>query len=229
MKYTIAILFYLNVFTINAQSIIYDTLPYAVAHYNARLSIFKEESIVKNNIIFLGNSITEFGDWRKLLNNPSICNRGIAGDITFGVLNRLDDIIIRKPSKLIIEIGINDISKNIPEEVIAKNIFTIIKRIKAKSPKTVLVVTSILPTNDSVKMNYPDAFNKNTNAKKVNKILKKEAIKVGYNYIDLYKVFSDGEGKLKIEYADKDGLHINQKGYKKWISILKITKQLHHP
>jgi hypothetical protein len=33
--------------------------------------------------------------------------------------------------------------------------------------------------------------------------------------MDLYKVFIDKIGKLKIEYADKDGLHINQSGYKK--------------
>lgn len=125
------------------------------------MTLFNEEPMVKGKIIFLGNSITEFGDWKQLLKDSTVINRGIASDITFGILNRLDEVIAHLPSKLFIKICINDISKDIPDKVIIENIFTIVERVKTGSPKTQIFVQSILPTNDSVKTKYPDAFNKN--------------------------------------------------------------------
>lgn len=67
------------------QNIIYDTIQYAKEYHQKRLTLFNSEPIIKGKTIFLGNSITEFGDWQKLLNDQSVINRGIAGDNTFGV------------------------------------------------------------------------------------------------------------------------------------------------
>src|SRR5437899_1727406 len=93
-----------------AQNIQYDTIRYAKKHYAKRVALFKSEPVKKGRIIFLGNSIMEFGDWQKLLHDSTVINRGVAADNTFGVLDRLEDVIIRQPGKLFIEIGINDIS-----------------------------------------------------------------------------------------------------------------------
>ncbi len=71
--------------------------------------------------MFLGNSITEMGNWKNVLNDTTVINRGIGGDITYGVLKRLKDITDRRPSKLFILLGINDIGKDIPDAVIADN------------------------------------------------------------------------------------------------------------
>ena len=95
------------------QNIRYDTIQYAKEYYQKRVVVFNNEPVVKHRIIFIGNSLTQFGDWNKLLDDSTVVNRGIAGDNTYGVLARLNDIIIRKPAKLFIEIGINDISQNI--------------------------------------------------------------------------------------------------------------------
>lgn len=208
------------------QNVIYDTIQYAKEYYQKRLILFKSEHIVKGRIVFLGNSITEFGDWRKLLNDSTVINRGIAGDNTFGVLARLEDVINRKPSKLFIKIGINDISQNIPVEIIVKNISTIIKNIKVKSPMTKIYIHSILPTNDNVKSEYPDAYNKNDIVSLVNTQVKKLSIKYNIIYIDINKIFRDKSGKLDMKYADSDGLHLNDFAYKAWIELLKSKKYL---
>jgi len=42
-------------------------------------------------------------------------------DTTFGALERLDSIVVRKPAKLLIMIGINDLSQNVPDSIIIKN------------------------------------------------------------------------------------------------------------
>ena len=60
-------------------------------------------------LFFKGNSLTEqAGDWSKRLNIATVKNRGIAGDITYGVLQRLNEIWYYKPTAVFILIGINE-------------------------------------------------------------------------------------------------------------------------
>lgn len=210
----------------DGQNIGYDTIRYAKEHYQKRVALFNSEPVQKGSVIFLGNSITEFGNWQTLLNDSSVINRGIAGDNTFGVLARLEDVITRQPDKLFIKIGINDISQNIPVSIIVKNIFTIVEMVKAKSPGTKIYVHSILPTNDNVKDEYPDAFNKNVQINLVNKQLERHAKEKKFIYIDLSKELSDKNGKLDVKYAGPDGLHLNKIGYQTWVNLLKAKKYL---
>lgn len=210
----------------NGQNTRYDTIRYAKDYYAERVALFKSEPVKKGRIILLGNSITEFGDWKKLLNDSTVVNRGIAGDNTFGVLDRLNDVIIREPNKLFIKVGINDIAQNIPVDIIVKNMMTIVERIKNQSPRTQIYVHSILPTNDNVKKEYPDAFNKNDVANQVNERVKQKAAEKGFTYIDLSKELKDKHGKLDVKYAEADGLHLNPAGYQVWVSLLKVRKYL---
>jgi lysophospholipase L1-like esterase len=212
--------------TVVGQNIVHDTIQYAKEYHQKRLTLFRSEPVVKGKIIFLGNSITEFGEWQKLLNDSTVINRGIAGDNTFGVLARLEDIVNREPSKLFIKIGINDISQNIPVEIIVKNISTIIKNVQTKSPMTKIFIHSILPTNDNVQKEYPDAYNKNHIVNLVNKQLKNQAKKLNVIYIDIDKIFRDKNGKLDIKYSDSDGLHLNELAYNTWIKLLRKNKYL---
>jgi len=208
------------------QDIRYDTIRYAPEHFKDRVTLFKKEPVRKDRIIFLGNSITEFGDWRTLLNDSRVINRGIAADNTFGVLDRLEDVIGRKPRKLFIEIGINDIAQNIPNEIVVKNILTIVERVKKNSPATKIYVHSIFPTNDNVKNEYPDAFNKNKFVTQVNEQIRQASFKNGFTYVDFDKELKDKDGKLDTRFADPDGLHLNAKGYEVWAAFLRRKKYL---
>src|SRR5689334_3155831 len=46
----------------------------------------------KNGIVFLGDSITEGGHWSEIFGNGDIQNRGIGGDTTQDVLDRIEQI-----------------------------------------------------------------------------------------------------------------------------------------
>lgn len=225
-NYSISLFVCLLTTIASAQTERYDTIQYAKEHYLKRVELFRSEKINKGRIVFLGNSITEFGDWQKLLNDSTVVNRGVAGDNTFGVLSRLDDIINRQPGKLFLKIGINDISQNIPAEIIIKNISAIIERVLAASPTTKIYLHSILPTNDDVKNEYPDAYNKNNIVKLVNSRLKSLSKKYSIIYIDIYRLFRDKNDQLEKKYADADGLHLNDLAYKTWIQLLKRKKHL---
>ena len=61
--------------------------------YDKRIKEFKESPIGYNQIVLLGNSITEdANDWNDRLGTENITNRGVSGDITDGMLVRLDAV-----------------------------------------------------------------------------------------------------------------------------------------
>lgn len=169
----------------------------------------------RDDIVFLGNSITFWGNWKERLKNYPIKNQGIPGDMTFGVLDRLDAAIKNSPSKVFILIGINDLSHKIPDHVIIGNYTRIIDYIQAKSPSTQILFQTILPTNASLTHLHPA-----NDIVALNAALKKLAAKENIEAIDLYTHFVDSSGNLKEKFT-WDGVHLTQKGYAQWVKILK--------
>ena len=94
-------------------------------YYRQRVSLFRILPQTKGDIIFLGNSITDGGEWTEMFNDLKVKNRGISGDISAGVLNRLDEVYQRFPDKVFLLIGINDLARNISPDSIVKNILWI--------------------------------------------------------------------------------------------------------
>ena len=191
---------------------------YRPGSYKVKTELFESYVHKKSDIVFLGNSITDGKDWNELLQLSDARNRGISGDITFGVLERLDEIIKGQPSKIFILIGINDISRNIPDSVIIANYKKIINRIKKGSLRTEMYVHSILPVNNTF-TKYPNHYNKDRHIQTVNQAIKQFSKEAGAIYINLHDSFLDSEGRLDKQYT-YEGLHLNAKGYKLWAKIL---------
>jgi lysophospholipase L1-like esterase len=203
---------------------LFDTIPFIPDHTTERLEEFKKQPVTQGGIIFLGNSITEMGNWSKLLNDTTVLNRGIGGDITYGVLKRIDDVINRHPKKLFILLGINDIGKDIPDSVIAYNYIKIISKIKAGSPATKIYVQSILPINPTVK-NFPQHYDKAEHIPKVNAMLKANAGSMNYTYINLHPLFIDAQNRLDAKYT-YEGLHLKPEAYIVWVAYLEKMNYL---
>lgn len=201
-----------------------DTIPRLPELYKQRVSQFNQQPVTKGNIIFLGNSITQGGNWASLLKDSTVLNRGIGGDITFGVLKRLDEVIQRQPSKLFILIGINDLANKIPVEVIIENLFTIARRVQSGSPSTAVFIQSILPVNPSFE-NFPKGYDVMEQIVTINQQLQRYSSKLNYTYVDLFSSFTDSNALLDQKYAT-DGLHLNQAGYQNWVATLKKLKHL---
>jgi len=200
---------------------LFDTVGFLPEYFPQRVAMFEKEPVVPGRIIFLGNSITQLGDWKKLLNDSTVINRGIGGDITFGVLKRLDDVIRRQPLKIFLLIGINDIGKDIPDAVIADNIRKIIVRLQAETPSTKIYVQSILPVNPDVP-NFPQHYDKQEHILNTNKLIKKVAGDSHCTFINIHDLFADKQGRLDAQYT-ADGLHLAPAGdgYEKWIDYLR--------
>lgn len=219
----IVVVFLLVALRANAQQA-WDTIPVLPDHYREKLDAFRQEKETTGKILFLGNSITEGGNFRKLTGDTTVVNRGIGGDITFGVLNRLDEVIRFKPSKIYILIGINDLYKKIPERVVLQNMFAIINRLHAESPKTTIYVQSILPVNPTFEK-FPKGYDLSESIKMVNNELSNLQKRLKYTYVDLNKHFRGVDGLMEAKYSS-DGLHLSSAGYDLWMKILKDGKHL---
>jgi len=198
---------------------LYDTTTSMPEVRASRLAKFASEPVAMGRVIFLGNSITQGGDWAKLTGDSTVVNRGIGADVTFGLRTRLDDVTRRKPSKLFVLIGINDISKDIPDAVIAAEYRMLIDSVRTQSPQTKIFVQSILPLNPTVK-NFPQHYDKQPRVVAVNHLLQQVARETHATYIDLWPIFIDKQNHLDASLTG-DGLHLNQQGYERWVAFLK--------
>lgn len=187
-------------------------------YYDQRELLFEAMPTSENDIIFLGNSITDGGEWAEIFQNINCKNRGISGDKCPGVLNRLATITKGQPAMVFLMIGVNDMGAGVASDTIAKNIRTIVQRLKSESPRTAVYLQSVLPTSDCFGM-----FNGHTSrwqqVAEINELLKVVATEEEVTYIDLYAHFATEEGKMNPQYSN-DGLHINGEGYKLWRQVI---------
>jgi len=186
-------------------------------HYYLQKSIYESLPNNAGEIIFLGDSITDFGEWSELFDSARIKNRGIGGDRTDGVLGRLNEMLRAAPDKIFLMIGYNDLSKGVNFETIISNYRKIIQLIRTQSPETRVYVQSVLPVNYD---KYRGRV-RNTDVVKLNQHLKDLSIQYKAEYIDLFESFRDGNDQLSSEFSANDGLHINGKAYLEWKSIIK--------
>lgn len=185
------------------------------AYYYHKKEHFETLPDTENEIIFLGNSITDNAEWFELFENPNIKNRGIGGDDTEGVLERLDEVVRSHPEKIFIMIGTNDLAYGKSVDQIIENYKLILRRIEEASPETKIFIQSVLPTEDAI-----HTTRKNSDIMEINKKLQEIADENKIPYIDLFGPFSTPDNKLNLDFSI-DGLHLNGKGYLLWKKLIK--------
>lgn len=178
-------------------------------HYPVMIREFKAHPLATNDVVFIGDSITEKGnDWAARFGSPRVKNRGIAGDMTQGVIVRLGEIYYYPPAAVFIMIGVNDINAaGKTPEFTAENIVKIADLIKSHVPKTKVYVQTILPTSKE---------EVTAKIRKANALLRMKASQHRYTLIDLHKDFADDNGLLKKEFS-ADGIHLKEAGYREWV------------
>jgi lysophospholipase L1-like esterase len=183
-------------------------------HYIQRIAEFKANPLQTGDIVFIGNSITELGgNWGIRFSNSKVKNRGISGDVTDGVLNRLAEIYYYKPKKIFLKIGINDLFRaELTSEYVANNIKLIVDKIHLESPATKIYVHTILPTSNNTSLK--------AKIEATNTIIKNSIQTNYYQVIDLHPLFAD-TNDLMIGSYTVDGVHLTEAGYDVWQNYVK--------
>jgi len=179
-------------------------------YYSDKKSFFKVNGS-KADVVMIGDSITDGAEWNELFSNISIVNRGISGDTTKGVLNRMDYIYSTNAKKAFIMIGVNDLSRNASLDEVCSNYEKIISQFKQHG---------IMPYIQSVLFLGDKHADMNKDILKLNLKLQKLSEKENIVFIDLNKVLSEN-GKLKKSYSSEDDIHLNGDGYYAWKNSIK--------
>lgn len=188
-------------------------------YYYQRATLFEVLPVGPEDIVFVGNSITDGCEWNELFDNPHVKNRGISGDTTMGVYDRLGAILPGRPAKIFLMIGINDLSRGIAAQTVVENTRRILDRIRTESPSTSIYVQSLLPVSDAFGL-FSGHTARRGDIPGINEALQKMAPEFGAVYVDLFSRFVDAEtGKMNTAYSN-DGLHLLGKGYLLWRDIV---------
>lgn len=193
-----------------------STSAHADKYWEQRVSLFDHLPVTENDIIFLGNSITDGGNFEELFKREDVKNRGIRSDIIPGVQKRLEQVVKGHPKKIFLLIGINDVSHGHSVDKLAERYETLVNEILQRSPKTQLYLQSIMPINNDYGV-YKNLKGKENTIVEFNKRIKEIAEKNHLKYIDLWPFLADKNGKLNKKYTN-DGLHLTGPGYKAWIN-----------
>lgn len=185
----------------------------APAFIQHRQDCFKAVPPSEDQIIFLGNSITNFHCWADAFVRPEglaqdvalISNRGISDERAYhwkyNVQMMLDGE--KKPAKIFIGIGTNDLNVGLPPEVVVNDIRTIIRQIQISSPATEINLQSILPRGGDI----------NNVVSRTVPMLEEMAAEMDVNFIDLTQTMTalGAFGNWTV-----DNLHPNGVGYRAW-------------
>ncbi len=203
-------------FKANAEKAIPFQSQWLKNHYAERIAHFKLQPLRKGDIVFIGDSITEQGlNWSIRFNDLRVRNRDISGDMTYGVLARLNELKAAPPKAIFLKIGVNDIFnyhyiKQVKDLAsVSENIEKIVTQLNKSLPNTQIYVQSILPDHRDFITQMAQTVNQQIKAIE----------HANFTYIDLHTAFLSPQGTLK-KSLTTDGTHLNKAGYDLWAKQL---------
>ena len=180
---------------------------FAQSEYNLqRRSLFEVLPVYSSDIVFLGNR--------------HVKNRGISGDRSGWLLDRLDPIVGGHPKKLFLMIGVNDLAAGVSPDEIVANVARLIDRFQSESRWTKIYVQSILPVNGESFAKFRNHYEHGRQIVPLNKRLEALCDEKEVTYLDVWGALADHEGRLDKRYTN-DGLHLTGEGYVVWRDAIK--------
>ena len=187
--------------------------------------------------ILAGDSLSLWFPPELLPEDRNWLNQGISGEVSNGLLQRLDFFDRTQPDMILVMVGINDLIRGLDDQEILTNYRQIISYLRRKHPQAEIVIQSILPhgaggttwEGKEKLLAIP-----NSRIRKLNQELNNIATKKGARYLNLHPLFTDQQGNLRSNFTT-DGLHLSPPGYLVWRTALQmytnqqLTPQLPQP
>ncbi len=161
------------------------------------------------DLVMYGDSITEWGPWHDALHPISLANRGLAGDTTEGMIQRLDTSLACSPKLVCVMAGINDLAQGYSVSSVFENYKAILEtwqqnNIEVWVQSTLYVGKRLASLNPLVT--------------ELNQALQTYCAEQGHTFIDLNTHLSPNK-KLPLD-CSCDDLHLNSKAYSQWLEVL---------
>ncbi len=192
-----------------------DTTSIFEQYYHMKVLQFEKENEelrlhkTEVDIVFIGDSITEGFELNKTPyeENYEVAWRGIGGDNTFGLYDRLKvSVYDLNPKLIVLCIGGNNLN------TMMDNYEEILKDIKENLPETKVIVQSIYPTSKTI-------VERNAIIPGINEELKALVDKYNYSFVDTHSAVVNENNEFDEKYTD-DGAHPNEAGYRRICEVL---------
>lgn len=172
--------------------------------------------VTHRDVVFVGDSLTERGEWWELLDRP-VANRGVAGDTVETVRARLDDVAALDPRVVFVLVGINDLLSGASPDALAARHAALIAELRRRLPRARIVAESLLPIRDELVA--LDAELTSATVRRANELCRRGARAAGVDWLDLHARLADPDGELDPRYSN-DGLHLSGAGYRAWAAAV---------
>ena len=163
-----------------------------------------------DTVVFLGDSLTQGGDWAGWFPELNAVNLGIGGNTTGDVLARLESVVTVGPDEIVLLIGTNDLSLRHSVESLVRNIQSILVDLRRDLPGSRMLVQSIMPRGRE----FADRI------REANIHLRQFSATIHAQFLDLWPALALEDGELNPTFSD-DRLHLNDAGYDMWLSELR--------
>lgn len=177
-----------------------------------RCQVFGIMPVNSGCIEFVGGSIMEDCEWKELLADDRIINRGIDGETVGELKSRLAGLLRHKPSSVFLEIGSGELGSVKAEEIVAE-IEEIVEAFRMNDPEVRIYLMSSLPPayEDQMMLESVRDYNERL-----------EGISDGDDviYVDLYSAFADKDGLLPAE-CGRSNVKLSPEGYAVLGTVLK--------
>ena len=175
-------------------------------YYDAKIVLYQQENAkyadYEVDVAFIGDSLTDGYDLAKYYPQYVTANRGIGGDTTYGVEERLQvSLFDLKPKVVVMLIGANNMDK------MFDNYESILISLKENLPESKIVLLSLTA------MGGEHWGPKNQLAAYNNVKIKLYAQKYGFEFVDLFSALYDVEIGEVYEGYTVDGGHFTHEGY----------------
>jgi lysophospholipase L1-like esterase len=174
----------------------------------------KQQAPPQNATLFVGSSSIAFWDVQKSFPDLTLIKRGFGGSLFRDATHYADRIVIPyKPKTIVLYEGDNDLDLGLTADEVFGDFKAFAEKVHGALPESTIVVLSIKP---SIKR-----WAQYDEQKKTNKLIE-DYTKANKNllYVDVGTALLGADGKPRADLLQKDGLHLNEEGYKVWASIL---------
>lgn len=175
----------------------------------------KEHPPKKGSVLFIGSSSIRM--WKLEDSFPDLAglNRGFGGSQIEDSIYYIDRIVFPyEPRLIVMYAGDNDLAFGKSPVTVAEDFRTFVKKVRQKLPRTKIAFIAIKP---SIKrLNLMD------NVCQANQLIRTDCdADKQLDFVDIATPMLGDDGKPRPELFIKDGLHLNDEGYKLWTKVLK--------
>lgn len=163
---------------------------------------------MSKQLVFIGDSLTQWFDWQRRFPRYQVTNLGISGERVEGLIARRELIRaqIGRPDFIFLMTGINNIANG--EQDIEGPYREIVRNLTTWYKDSKVVVQSILPTALE--------WISNNAISDANRTIREIVRDYRAEYLDIYGVFVDSRGNPRSGFLSDDGVHLGRKGYEAW-------------